>query len=175
MNEKQAIERYTADGFLEIYNSRHGESYRIISHEDAPDIRCRNDVGETLNLEITLTEDGPKGIAAALGRSSHRDFPSHLSDSGASTHSLKLPPASSLSGDVSAVLVSRICAKLDRDYGPRVALVVRDTSPVDWDWECVLDDVRCRLALSRSPFDMGIWLLNFRKTNLYEIASRSAT
>lgn len=175
MNEKQLIERYTADGFLELYNRRYGESYSIACHADAPDIRCRNEGGKFLNLEITLTEDRPRDIAATLGRSSHRDIGLHLVNARSTTPELALPPASSLAGNVSDRLLSRIGAKLDRDYGPRVALVIRDTSPLDWEWDFVLDDVRSQLALHDSPFDMGIWLLNLSKTRLYEIIGQVPT
>lgn len=72
MNEKEAIERATAEGFLRLYNELMKETYRITEHKDAPDIRCRNEDNETLNLEVTTTEDMLMDIAWLLGRSNHR-------------------------------------------------------------------------------------------------------
>jgi len=40
LNEKEAIERATADAFIELYNRKMGTSFSIIDHSDAPDIRC---------------------------------------------------------------------------------------------------------------------------------------
>ena len=72
MNEKEAIERATAEGFLRLYNQAMAESYRIAEHRDAPDFLCRNNENRILNLEITTTENRPMDIASLLGRSNHR-------------------------------------------------------------------------------------------------------
>ena len=70
---------------------------------------------------------------------------------------------------MSAMLVSRIIAKLNKDMGRDVALVVRDASPLDWDWKYVLDDIRAVIANYRNPYDKGIWLVSYSKDKLYKI------
>ena len=55
-------------------------------------------------------------------------------------------------------------------YGPNAALVVRDTSGGDWDWDDVIPVIRSRLDLSTSPFSDGIWVLSRAKDRLFQIA-----
>ena len=74
MNEKEAIEKATADAFIELYNSETGSSFSIIEYSDAPDIRCQDPEKNKFNFEITLTEDRPKDIQANLGRSDQRSL-----------------------------------------------------------------------------------------------------
>jgi hypothetical protein len=50
-----------------------------------------------------------------------------------------------------------------------VALVVRDISGVDWEWDSVAEDLKKILSLKTNPFDKGIWILNRAKTKLYHI------
>jgi len=169
MIEKEAIELATATAFLKLYNIEFHESYRIVEQSDAPDIRCENNLHELLNLEITLTEDRQKDIAALLGRSDHRGIDALRQAQNPDTTGATFPFGSSLSGNTSAMLISRIAAKLNKDYGSRVALVVRDTSPVGWDWGSVMEQVRDELDLSRNPFDMGIWLLSSHPETLYRL------
>lgn len=169
MNEKEVIERATAEGFLRLYNERMKETYRITEHRDAPDIRCRNEDNETLNLEITITEDMPMDIASLLGRSNHRSVEAlqrNIEDVKAGRTS---PQFSSLSGNVSAMLVSRIMAKLNKDMGHSVALVIRDASPLDWNWEYVLEDIRTAITPYKNPYDKGIWLVSYSKDKMYRI------
>ncbi len=83
MNEKEAIEKATADAFIKLYNLEMATSYSIAEHSDFPDIRCKDKDGNKFNFEITLTEDRPKDIQAALGRSEHRSVESlkkHLAE-----------------------------------------------------------------------------------------------
>ncbi|MCF8039463.1 MAG: hypothetical protein K9K79_09100 [Desulfohalobiaceae bacterium] len=171
MNEKEAIEKATADAFIELYNRRMGTSFSIIEYSDAPDIRCRDLKGNILNFEITLTEDREKDIAAALGRSDHRSFNSlrkHLDEVKAGKAN-PLERGSCLQGNVTQMIVSRILPKLKKDYGSYVGLVIRDSSPVCWDWELVVDDIRGLLTSQRNPFDKGIWIISFRKDKIYRI------
>ena len=83
MNEKEAIEKATADAFIKLYNSEMGTSFSIVEYSDAPDICCQDLKGNRFNFEITLTEDRPKDIQALLGRSNHRSLEAlkkHLAD-----------------------------------------------------------------------------------------------
>jgi hypothetical protein len=107
MNEKEAIERATAEGFLRLYNELMKETYCITEHKDAPDICCRNKDNETLNLEITITEDMPMDIASLLGRSNHRSVEAlqrNIKDVKAGRAS---PQFSSLSGNVERQVTRR--------------------------------------------------------------------
>lgn len=169
MNEKEAIERETAEGFLRLYNQDMAESYHIAEHRDAPDFLCRNNENRILNLEITTTENRRMDIASLLGRSDHRSVEALRRNNEEVKAGRATPQYDSLPGNVSDMLVSRIIAKLNKDMGRDVALVVRDASPLDWDWEYVLDDIRAAIANYRNPYDKGIWLVSYSKDKLYKI------
>jgi len=171
LNEKEAIEKVTANAFVDLYNHEMGTSFSIAEYSDAPDIRCRDIKGNIFNLEITLTEDREKDIAAALGRSDHRSIEllrKHLVE-GKVGKANSLERVNCLQGNVTDMIVDRILPKLKKDYGSNAALVIRDTSPVCWDWELVIDDIRQMLASQRNPFDKGIWIISFRKDKIYRI------
>ncbi len=171
MKEKEAIEKATADAFIELYNSEMGTSFSIIEYSDAPDIRCQDSEGNKFNFEITLTEDRPKDIQANLGRSDHRSLEAlkkHLKDVNAGKAD-PLDRVSCLQGNVTAMIVSRIQLKFKKDYGKNAALVIRDVSPVGWDWDMVIDKIKSCLNLERNPFDKGIWIITYRKDKIYRI------
>ncbi|HSW62147.1 MAG TPA: hypothetical protein VLH56_02330 [Dissulfurispiraceae bacterium] len=168
-NEKQNIEYHTACGFLDHYNQHLGADYSIYEINDAPDIRCKDSKGNILNLEITTTEDSDGDIICALGRSDKKSLPhlkEHLKRVREGKETIKI---NSLSGNVNATLFCRIEAKLMNDYGNNVALVIRDTSGVDWDWDYEISTIAERLSGKRNPFDKGIWLLNRAMTRLFKI------
>lgn len=171
MNEKEAIEKETADAFIELHNTEMGTSFSIVEYSDAPDIRCIDSEGNTFNFEVTLTEDRPKDIQATLGRSDHRSIEAlkkHLADVKAGK-AHPLDRVSCLQGNVTEIIVSRIQPKLMKDYGDNAALVIRDVSPVGWDWDMVIDQIKSQLSLDRNPFDKGIWIITSRKDKIYRI------
>jgi len=171
LNEKEAIEKATADAFIELYNREMGTSFSITEYSDAPDIRCRDLEGNIFNFEITLTEDREKDIAAALGRSNHRSIEAlrkHLNEVRAGKAN-PLDMVSCLQGNVTQMIFSRILPKLEKDYGSNIGLVIRDASPVSWDWELVVDNIRHQLDSQRNPFDKGIWIISFQKDKIYRI------
>jgi hypothetical protein len=171
LNEKEAIEKATADAFIKLYNSEMRTSFSIIEYSDAPDIRCKDSNGNLLNFEITLTDDMPKDIQAALGRSDHRSIEAlkaHLSEVKAGKAN-PLERVSCLQGNVTDMVVARIKPKLNKDYGANVALVIRDTSPVGWNWEDVIEQIKNRIFTERNPFDKGIWILTFLKDKIHRI------
>lgn len=164
MSEKKQIERSTAEAFLSLYNQEKGASFRIVEFGDAPDAHCADNLGARLNLEITLTEDRPGDIPALLGRSSALD-----ADTLKSELESGRGEGSSLGGDVLAVLVDRIHSKLKKRYGPDTALVIRDASGVDWDWNLVVTKLRERLEGTANPFVRGVWLVNRSKDRLFRL------
>ena len=171
LNEKEAIEKETADAFIKLYNSEMATCFSIVEYSDSPDIRCIDSKGNTLSFDITLTEDQPKDIQAALGRSDHRSLKAlkkHLDDVKAGKAS-PLEKVSCLQGNVTAMIVSRIQSKLSKDYGSNAALVVRDSSPLDWDWNLVTDQIKNMLNLKRNPFDKGIWIISYSKDKIFRI------
>jgi hypothetical protein len=171
LKEKEAIEKATADAFVELYNQEMRSSYSIIEHSDAPDIRCKDRNGNTLNLEITLTEDRTGDIQASLGRSESRSLEAlkkHLEDVKAGKAN-SLDKASCLQGNVSSMIVSRIQPKLIKDYGSNTALVIRDSSRGDWDWDMVANQIKDSLSLTRNPFDKGIWVITFSKDRIFRL------
>jgi hypothetical protein len=171
MSEKQAIEKATAEGFLILYNQRMCTDFRIVEMSDAPDVRCMDSQGNTLNLEITATEDRPGDIKAILGRSNSRSLEALQAQNERVARGEERPQFSSFSDEVSGRLVERLRSKMMNDYGQNAALVVRDTSGVDWDWDDVdvTRDIRSRLDLTKNPFSQGIWVLSKTKDRLFQI------
>ncbi len=171
MNEKEAIERATAEAFLEHYNDIHGSSFQVTEHGDAPDIIARDELGNRLQLEIVMTEDRGGDIKSTLGRSDVRSIESlkryvELVRQGKAE---AMQRASSLVGNVTESLKERLQAKMAKRYGPNTALVIRDTSGVDWDWDLVIGDPQNNFGDQPNPFDRGIWLLNRSKDRLFQL------
>ena len=158
MEEKQLIERATAEKFLQLFNQEFGVDYAIVELANSPDVKCRDSVGTSLNLEITLTEDRPGDLQASLGRSNSRSVENRNS-----------ARASSLRDNVLEQAKGRIKTKLCNSYGSNTALIVRDTSGVDWDWDFVIDDLKSELESVQNQFDRGVWILGQFGTKLYRI------
>lgn len=170
MSEKQAIERGTAEGFLVLYNQFLRTDFKIVEMSDAPDARCKDSHGNMLNLEITTTEDRPGDIKALLGRSNSRSLDALRAQLERVARGEEQPQFSSLSDEVSDHLVERLRSKMKNDYGSNTALVVRDMSGGDWDWNDVIPVLRSRLDLTKNPFSRGIWVLSRVKDRLFQIA-----
>lgn len=169
MSEKQAIEKATAEGFLNLYNKLRCTDFQITEMSDAPDVRCIDSLGNALNLEITMTEDRPGDIKAILGRSNDRSPEALRIHLARVVRGEERPHFSSLSDEVSDQLVERLQSKMKNDYGSNVALVVRDTSGVDWDWNGVISVIHSQLDLTKNPFSEGIWVWSRAKDRLYPI------
>jgi hypothetical protein len=159
VNEKQKIELATANGFLALYNTEHGTSFSVDELSDSPDVICVDTHGNRLGLEITLTEDCPGDIQAALGRSDHLN----LENLGATR------TARHLQGNVSESLLLRLRSKLQKRYGVGTALVIRNASGVDWDWDTHLDEIRRTIGGQHNHFDCGVWLINRQMDQLYKV------
>lgn len=169
MCEKKQIERTTAEGFLKLFNARLQTDFKVVEVNDTPDVKCRDSKGNELNLEITLTEDRPRDIQAALGRSDHRSLQELREHNKRVAQGKEKVRFSSLSGNTVDRAAARIQEKSVKRYGSDTALVVRDTSGVDWDWDLVVDELVEKLSLEGSPFDKGIWILNLAKSKLYPV------
>lgn len=168
MNEKQSIEQATAIGFLAVYNRCEGTDFQVIELGDAPDIICADSKGSKMSLEITLTEDRYGDIQDSLGRSNQRsveNLTAHLAQVKSGKEDLRF---GSLGNALSKAAV-QIGKKLLNRYGANTALVVRDTSGVDWDWDCGIDELRNRINILKNPFDKGIWIINNTKTKIYRV------
>ena len=171
MTEKEQIERATAEGFIPLYNKEMNASYMIAEYSDAPDVRCVDAQGNKLNLELTLTEDRPGDIQARLGRSNDRGLEAlraHVEKVKAGKADA-LERVSSLNGNITEVVLTRIQAKMNKRYGLNSALVVRDTSGVDWDWSLVIQDLCNHLKHIPNPFDKGIWILSCSKDRIFHV------
>ena len=156
MNEKEIIERETIDAFVEMFNRREQEDYVVEKYSDAPDAICKNGCGEKLQVEVTLTEDRPGDLPWMLGRLDDRPRKSRL--------------GSCLGGNVLNQLMKRLEDKMKKRYGQKTALVVRDSSGVDWPWEHIADDVQRLIKDKSNPYDMGIWVVNLSKTRVHRLA-----
>lgn len=156
MNEKEKIEKATVDAFVKLFNEREKEDYIVEKYSDAPDGSCKNSSGQIIQIEVTLTEDRPGDLPWTLGRLKERPGKSRL--------------GSCLGGNVLNQLMKRLDDKIQKRYGERTALVVRDSSGVDWDWEYIADDVQRLIEDKGSPYDMGIWVVNRTKTRLHRLA-----
>ena len=169
--EKEKIEEATANVFIEHFNNIKGSNYRVVEWSDAPDVRCEDDNGNKLNLEITLTEDRPFEIPAILGRSNHKSVSAlrnHL-DQVKIGKANPLDRVSVLSDNVSVTLMQSIMKKCKKDYGANVALVIRDSSPVGWDWELVVHKIRKQLKDTPLRFQHGIWIVTYSKDRIIQI------
>lgn len=151
MTEKEKIEKSTAEEFIAVYNKNFKTTFAVKKHSDHPDIICEDKNGNQLKLEITLTEDQDNDIKALLGRSEHKDI-EYVKKHG-------MGPASALSGNVMEHAYNRILKKMSKNYGTNVALVVRDTSPLDWDWNLCISKLTEKLKNVSNPFDKGVWIL----------------
>ena len=169
MNEKELIEKATAEGFLQLYNRHFCTKFDIAQLADAPDVRCRDTEGNELNIEVTLTQDSDRDIQALLGRSEHKSIKSLEEHNQRVAVGKELPMFSSLSGNVCENIAAKINEKLLMRYGPNTALVVRDSSGCDWEWSEVTEELKGKLKLDSNPFDEGVWILNFSKSKLYLI------
>jgi len=171
MNEKQTIEAETAEAFLHLYNTEKGSSFRIVRYGDSPDIECEDGNRRKLNLEITLTEDRQRDIQALVGRSDDRNLDAlrkHVKDVRAGRAD-PLERVSSLDGNVACSLTVRLRSKFKKRYGGHTALVIRDSSGLDWDWEIELPKFRAKFALEMHPFDEGVWIVNLSKDRLFRL------
>ncbi len=161
MIEKEKIEYATAVSFIELYNKLHKSSYKVVKVTDAPDILCEDDnTGQTLKLEITLSEDRDNDIVASLGRSNARDINVVAAENG-KVDCLQIGPYEKM--------FNGIKNKLRKDYGKNVALVVRHVSGIDWDFDLILESLRKSLDLSRPIYDKGIWILNNSCNRIYKL------
>lgn len=149
--EKGKIEKASAEKFLLAYNTYSKTAFEIKALSDSPDIVCEDKNGNQLKLEITLTEDQDNDIKASLGRSEHRSI-EYIRKNG-------MGPASALSGNVMDNAYNRILEKMSKDYGVGVALVVRDVSPLEWDWNICIRQLSEKLKNVSNPFDKGVWVL----------------
>jgi hypothetical protein len=171
MTEKERIEKNTADAFIQLYNSKMHTTFKIKDYSDSPDIRCQDSKGEIFNFEITLTEDFPGNIKAALGRSDENDLyklKKLLTDVRAGKANI-MEGASILSENVYNILIDRIKAKLYKDYGKNVGLVVRDTSDFPWNWEEIKVSLINEINKHSNPFDKGIWIISNSKDEIFRI------
>ena len=150
MTEKERIEKFTAEKFIEVYNIRFNTTFAIEEHSDKPDFICEDKSGNKLNLEVTLTEDRDNDIKASLGRSEHKNL-EYVRKHG-------MGPASALSGNVMEHAYNRISEKMSKNYGKNVALVLRDASPLEWNWDICLQELKKKLENKPNSFDKGIWI-----------------
>lgn len=154
-SEKQRIEKATVDAFVQLFNISQEQDYAILQYGDAPDAKCRNSSGQIMQVEVTLTEDNPGDLAWSLGKTENR------------------PPrywfGNCLQRNVLNQLLGRLDDKILKRYGEGTALVIRDSSGVNWDWEYVAEEIRSALKQRFNPYDMGIWILNRTKSRLIRL------
>ncbi len=171
MTEKEALELETAEQFIKHYNPQMSTSFRIVEHSDAPDFHCQDKEGNELKIEITLTEDRTRDIQSLLGRSEARSpeaLKRHLEAVERGEESI-FELVSCLQDNVSQMALNRIQPKLYKDYGSNTALVIRDISPLDWDWEDVIEDLAKSLDLRNNPFDKGIWIISLSSNQIFRV------
>jgi hypothetical protein len=171
MNEKRAIEAGTLEAFLRFLSDSESASYRVVEHGDAPDFVCRDDEGRILQVEIVTTEDRTGDMAALLGRSNSRsieELKRHLAEVRVG-HADPLDRVSQLDGNVVDSLIERLRAKLLKRFGQSTALVIRDTSGVDWDWDLVAPQIRAAIESVVNPYDRGVWVVNRMCSRVFRI------
>ena len=172
MNEKETIEKQIAEGFLDLYNCEFNTTFKISEMSDAPDVRCKDSNGKELNLEITQTEDRDLDIKAMLGRSNHKNIEALEEHNKKVAEGKEKPQFISFSESLEQ-LATCINTKIKKQYGTNTALVVRDTSGLDWKWNLVIGNLKEKLNLEDDRFDKGIWILNRAKTKLFPVTERA--
>jgi hypothetical protein len=177
MTEKDLIETSTAEHFLDLYNKQDKSNYIIKEHSDAPDFICLDlQKNKTLNIEVTMTQDKDKDIQALLGRSKHRNIDS-IKDKIEKMKKGKLHYSEaviSFHHDTHTMLYTSIKKKIEKDYGSSVMLVIRDTSPLNWDYEPYIDEIQKtideRFSTHDKVFDKGIWLIESTLDKIHKLA-----
>ncbi len=122
-----------------------------------------------LSLETTVLEDRPGEIAVLLGRSDARSLERRLVDMERVDRSEieAVDMVASFGRDTLTNLYQRLKAKIAKAYpASDVALVMRGTSPLDWDWNLYTDGIQHLLdallrepGLTQHPYDRGIWIV----------------
>lgn len=168
---KKQIERATAEMFVAMYNGKTGGTYRVVGQPEPPepDVRCENEAGDKLKLEITMLKDHSGDIESLLGRSdAHSLGALQATNERIQRGELAaIDSVTSFGRDVIPKLLERLKAKLrKRDFGPNVTLVMRSTSPLDWDWNLWMEEAQrglksilLELNLGQPPHDQGIWIV----------------
>lgn len=169
--ETKRIERATAAMFVAMYNAKTGDTYRVVGQPEPPepDVQCENDVGDVLKLEITMLEDRCRDIQSLLGRSDAHGLEALLANNERIQRGevAAIDTVASFERDAMPNLLDRLRAKLKKQhFGPNVALVMRSTSPLDWDWNLCMNEARrglesilLELKLGQPPYDRGIWIV----------------
>lgn len=169
--ETRSIERATAEMFVAMYNAKTGDTYRVVGQPEPPepDVLCENDAGDKLKLEITMLQDRPRDIQSLLGRSDADSLETLQANNERIRRGevAAIDTVACFERDVIPNLLDRLRAKLDKQcIGPNVALVMRSTSPLDWDWNLymyevrqVLESILLELKLGHPPYDRGIWIV----------------
>lgn len=155
LNEKQRIEKGTAEIFLNVYNNRVGCDFIVERLGDQgngePDVICRShNTGERLSLEVTCLEDVYGDTAYRLGR-----LEKPMSKSGL--------PGRSFDFDTLPRIFERLSDKCQKRFGANVALVLRQVSGIPWDFEVELGKIRALIDLRNNPYDKGIWILSIQR------------
>ena len=149
MNENEKIERGTAEKFLQLYNQQMATSYTIVCHSDNPDFQCKdNATGEQMGLEVTNLEDVSGDLKYILGRGQGQGV-------------------RCFNEDTLERFRQRVAEKCRKDYGPNVALVLRQVAPLwsDVDWEMYREDFQVLIpAECKKIYSKGIWVLTWKET-----------
>ena len=151
LNEKQSIEKATAEIFLRLYNLRIGCHFEIAKLGDSPDVECIDrETGNRLNLEISLIEDVPGDVTNSLGRGVQPKSPT----TGTTVRAFFKDSVPRLIGSLEKKLLS--------SYGSDTALVLRQVSPLwgPYDWGIAVEDFRERVFQGRETnFGGGVWIV----------------
>lgn len=150
--EKKAIERSTAEIFLGGYNSKQKTSFSInhmAVEGEVPDVICLDAEGNRLNLELRVFGDAPETASFMLGR---RTDPLENSKK----------PNYSLERDTLVQILKAISEKNRKDYGARVALVLRYVGRI-WekeDFERLLPIEQSLMLKANRVFSEGVWVIS---------------
>ncbi|MBN1621875.1 MAG: hypothetical protein JW871_04725 [Endomicrobiales bacterium] len=159
MEEKKRIEKSVAEKFLNYYNKEYNTSYKIIKLSENPDIRCKDSNNNELNFDVTLTENEEGDIQSLLGRSdkiSKETLKKNIENARNGKEKIR-----SLSlDDSNNILIKRIKKKINNRYGPNTALVIYDTSGIQWDRDISSINVERFLKSFKNPYDKGIWIVS---------------
>lgn len=132
-------------------------TYKVESHSENPDFTCSDSDGNILQVDVTLTESSKGDIKARLGRSNHKCVKKMIVSS------------NSLQDSTIEIVLNCIRKKLLKRYGPNTALIIRDTCPLDLNWDLFLIQIKKELNNEYNPYDEGIWIIANSKDKIYRV------
>jgi hypothetical protein len=117
MEEKAGLERAACEGFLQSYNAEYGTSFVIKKHRDRPDFLIADASGEEIDIEMAHLYYDREQAKTSLFRGEKEKL-----------HGIM--QTDKLITELNTLLESKAAQAVKYNFGNRLFLVVRNTSPI---------------------------------------------